>query len=84
MSDAPSVLPFIFRMAFLHPLEKYQQQLSIPFQYWHRYVHWMAKSEILKQSAGQVRSSKARAPRAFFFFLPAPPRDTKYSAEDRA
>ena len=75
MSDAPSVLPFIFRIAFLHPLEKYQQQLSIltPICTLDGEIGDLKtkRCQLVPQNAGQVRSSKARAPRAFFFFLPA-------------
>ena len=75
MSDAPSVLPFIFRIAFLHPLEKYQQQLSIltPICTLDGEIGDLKtkRCQLVPQNAGQVRLSKARAPRAFFFFLPA-------------
>ena len=84
VSDAPSVLPFIFRLAFLHPQKNTNNRLSTltPIL---KVICTLdgeigdlktKRCQLILQNAGQVRSRKTRAPRAFFFFSQAP-RDTK-------
>ena len=85
VSDAPSVLPCIFRLAFLHPQQNTNNRLSICTL--DGEIGDLIKTkrcQLILQNAGQVRSSKTRAAHAFFFFLPASPRHKEASGEERA